>query len=224
MFLAIESSASSTFVAVGDESKSFESRSEISLFPESRGSEQLHILAREVVSQAGISWKDVKGIVVGAGPGSFTGLRLGLAFAQGIALSLKVPCIGISSFEGWVWEFVDGNSNIITLASAQRGEYFFREFDSSGRPISSSEIVPGNLILEHARKLNVVNPKIIGFVEPMELDGILVSRPTKAASGLLVIGAKRLRESVYDLLAISSITPEYLRAVSARTIAERAPK
>lgn len=222
MYLAIESSASTTFVAVGDEKRSFEKRSEISL--EAKGSEYLHILARQVISDAGIRWNDINGIIVGAGPGSFTGLRLGVAFAQGIALALKIPCVGVSSFEGWVREFLDGTSAVVTVANAQRGEFFARVFSPDGVPLSSSEIIPGSSMLDWVGKFNLDSPKFVGFVDDLPIGGGVVAKPNNAASGLLVVGADRVMASSYDLLAISGLTPEYLRAVSARTIAERAQK
>lgn len=53
----------------------------------------------EALQSANISPKDIKKIAVTIGPGSFTGVRIGLSFAKSLALSLDIPCIGISGLE-----------------------------------------------------------------------------------------------------------------------------
>jgi len=53
----------------------------------------------ELFQSASLEMKDLEGIVVGVGPGSFTGLRIGLAAAKGIAVALNIPMVGINIFE-----------------------------------------------------------------------------------------------------------------------------
>jgi len=54
---------------------------------------------RQILSQAGLTTGDLKALVVARGPGSFTGLRIGIALAKGIALAHRLPLIGVSTFE-----------------------------------------------------------------------------------------------------------------------------
>lgn len=56
-------------------------------------------LAGEVLAQAGLTTRDVQGVAVSLGPGSFTGLRIGLGFAKGIAFAGGVPLVGVSTLE-----------------------------------------------------------------------------------------------------------------------------
>ncbi|MEO1194116.1 MAG: tRNA (adenosine(37)-N6)-threonylcarbamoyltransferase complex dimerization subunit type 1 TsaB [Pseudomonadota bacterium] len=62
-------------------------------------SEQLLPLAQCVMEQAACSWDQLDAIAVSTGPGGFTGVRIGLAAAQGLALALDLPLIGLSCFE-----------------------------------------------------------------------------------------------------------------------------
>lgn len=56
-------------------------------------------LCEEILDEAGFSYKDLERIAVVTGPGSFTGVRVGVAFARGLALALDIPCVGVTSLE-----------------------------------------------------------------------------------------------------------------------------
>ncbi|WP_417806721.1 tRNA (adenosine(37)-N6)-threonylcarbamoyltransferase complex dimerization subunit type 1 TsaB [Thioclava sp.] len=61
--------------------------------------ERLMPLLEDLLSEAGANWRDLARIGVGIGPGNFTGVRIGVSAARGLALSLKIPAIGVSSLE-----------------------------------------------------------------------------------------------------------------------------
>jgi tRNA threonylcarbamoyladenosine biosynthesis protein TsaB len=62
-------------------------------------SSQLLPLAKELLAQSGLSWQSLAGLVVGIGPGSFTGLRIACGIAQGLSLGLNRPCYPVTGFE-----------------------------------------------------------------------------------------------------------------------------
>ncbi|MEQ1618144.1 MAG: tRNA (adenosine(37)-N6)-threonylcarbamoyltransferase complex dimerization subunit type 1 TsaB [Terricaulis sp.] len=61
--------------------------------------ERLAPMAREIVQEAGVEFSEIDRIVVTTGPGSFTGVRVGLSFARALALALAKPCVGVSTLE-----------------------------------------------------------------------------------------------------------------------------
>ena len=61
--------------------------------------ERLMPLLEEVLSDANANWSDLTAIGVGIGPGNFTGIRISVSAARGLALSLNIPAIGVSTFE-----------------------------------------------------------------------------------------------------------------------------
>lgn len=61
--------------------------------------ERLAPMTREAVAQAGVDFSGIDRVVVTTGPGSFTGVRVGLSFARALALTLDKPCIGVSTLE-----------------------------------------------------------------------------------------------------------------------------
>ncbi|MGH9200686.1 MAG: tRNA (adenosine(37)-N6)-threonylcarbamoyltransferase complex dimerization subunit type 1 TsaB [Vicinamibacterales bacterium] len=85
------------------------------------------------LEQAGISKSDLDLISVAAGPGAFTGLRIGLAAAQGVALTLDRPVVGVSTLDALAWtiaveapaaESGPGDALIAPWMDAQRGDVF----------------------------------------------------------------------------------------------------
>jgi len=222
VYLAIETSGPVSFVAVGDDKKTSEVSRRNDGSVEARGSESIHLMAREALQQSNSSWREIEGIVVGEGPGSFTGLRIGFGFAQGVASALKVPCLQISSFEAWIKEFEGQGSAIVAIADAQRGEYFCQTFSAQGHSLGEIVIVPGVDLVSHVQAL--VGDKVIwvGFCDVSQ-HGISANPPLKAGSSLIA-RARKLPKGGYSPLKIAELSPNYIRAVSARTLADRGKK
>ena len=61
--------------------------------------EQLMPLCQEVLEEANLIWQDISLIGVGIGPGNFTGIRIAVSAARGVALGLGIPAIGVTGFE-----------------------------------------------------------------------------------------------------------------------------
>ncbi len=61
--------------------------------------ERLMVLLQEILSEAGVEWRELDAIGVGVGPGNFTGIRISVSAARGLALSLGIPAIGVSTFQ-----------------------------------------------------------------------------------------------------------------------------
>ena len=61
--------------------------------------ERLMPLLQEVLAEGGAAWADLDRIGVGTGPGNFTGIRISVSAARGLALALEIPALGVSGFE-----------------------------------------------------------------------------------------------------------------------------
>jgi len=61
--------------------------------------ERLMPLLEEVLAEAGVTWQALDAIGVGVGPGNFTGIRIAVSAARGLALGLEVPAVGVTGFE-----------------------------------------------------------------------------------------------------------------------------
>jgi len=102
-------------------------------------------------SELGISPEKIDLLGVGIGPGSFTGLRVGLATAKGLALSLNLPIIGISSLFALAWQVRFWSGKILALLDARKGQVFAQFFQGGDNLTIISEpraIFPSQLIEE----------------------------------------------------------------------------
>jgi tRNA threonylcarbamoyladenosine biosynthesis protein TsaB len=86
------------------------------------------------LSGLGLEPRDLDGFAVTLGPGSFTGLRVGMSTVQGLALALGRPCLGVSSLDVLAVSAVGQAPSIVALVDAIRGEVFGAVYDGEGRP------------------------------------------------------------------------------------------
>lgn len=89
--------------------------------------ERLMILLEEILAEGGMAWADLTAIGVGIGPGNFTGIRISVAAARGLALGLAVPAIGISSLEAQAFGITEP---VIACLDARQGKAFIQGFNS----------------------------------------------------------------------------------------------
>lgn len=92
----------------------------------------------EVMAETGVAFPDVDLVAVTVGPGSFTGLRIGLAAARGMALAAGLPCLGITTLEA-VAESIDrrrqADRMVLAALDSKRGDIFAQAFAAVDRPL-----------------------------------------------------------------------------------------
>jgi len=106
----------------------------------SRGqAEVLLPMAVEALRQAGLTPQDLDAIAITRGPGAFTGLRIGLAAARGLALALGIPCIGVTTLEVLA-HGVSGEDRhgkiILAAVESKREDLYVQTFDEVLSPLS----------------------------------------------------------------------------------------
>lgn len=95
------------------------------------------------LSQAGLSIREIDRIAVNVGPGSFTGVRIGVSAARGFALALGCPAIGITAFEALAAETqaLTPVRPVTVLLDAHRGEIYVQSFDAAGKAASAPSVM-----------------------------------------------------------------------------------
>ena len=118
--LAIETSTEACSVALTHHGRTLE-RSEIA---PRRHAELVLPMADALLAEAGISRRMLDGVAVGRGPGAFTGVRLAVSLAQGMALGLDLPVVPVSSLAALAWDAPDNGAPVLAVIDARMGEVY----------------------------------------------------------------------------------------------------
>lgn len=92
---------------------------------------------QSMMQQAGLPMNAVEGVAVAVGPGSFTGVRVGLSTARGIGLALDIPVYGVTNLEATAAGL---NEPVTVTLDTKRGDYYTQQFDKNGKAIGEPSI------------------------------------------------------------------------------------
>lgn len=95
----------------------------------------------EVLREAGLQAKDLDAVAVSQGPGSYTGLRVGVSTAKGLCFGAKVPMIAVDTLEILAHQAEQACDNIVAMLDARRMEVYAATFDAQCRKMSPTEAV-----------------------------------------------------------------------------------
>lgn len=125
----------------------------------------LTLFIDEVIKTAGVVLSDLDGVAVSEGPGSYTGLRIGVASAKGLCYALEKPLIGVNTLQAMALGMVPPGSSMpethtlyCPMIDARRMEVYSAVFDEKGRMIreTRAEIVDENSFMEFLGKNRIV--------------------------------------------------------------------
>ena len=86
--------------------------------------ERLHVFIEEIIKEAGIALKDLSAIAVSQGPGSYTGLRIGVSAAKGLCYALDIPLIAVDTLQTLASQVTVSSGLIIPMIDAKRMEVY----------------------------------------------------------------------------------------------------
>ncbi|MDE5615471.1 MAG: tRNA (adenosine(37)-N6)-threonylcarbamoyltransferase complex dimerization subunit type 1 TsaB [Alphaproteobacteria bacterium] len=128
----------------------------------------LPLECEKFLSECRLSWRDLDAIGVVVGPGSFTGVRLGIAYAKGLGLGLDIPVVGINAFELYLAAAPDA---FVAIESG-RGDFF----------VASPKTAPQTMSIDEVETRQMECPRTVGHM-PFDLTLAPQIVRTKLAGG-----------------------------------------
>ena len=109
--------------------------------------ERLTVFIEKIMASNGLSFQELSAIAVTSGPGSYTGLRIGVSTAKGLSYALDLPLLSVNSLDGILAQGRKAypNQTICAMIDARRMEVFSKICDAKGevlKPISADELTP----------------------------------------------------------------------------------
>jgi tRNA threonylcarbamoyladenosine biosynthesis protein TsaB len=194
-----------------------------------------------LLTEHGLRPADVRGIAVDVGPGSFTGVRVGVATAKAMAFGLSVPVVGVESLEALAVAAGPADAPLLVLRDARAGEAYFglyRPLATPASPEAPPPAPPSRLMKASRGRADAIRAALeersiaraIAVGEDAErlaitlpLTGLLAGVRTEAAgpAAILALALPRLRAGTTD--DVDALAPRYLQpSTPERRLEERA--
>jgi tRNA threonylcarbamoyl adenosine modification protein YeaZ len=145
MILIINTSGNNLEFVLGDKYKSVEVEKQSIALP---------LECERFIAESGATWRDITAIGVVVGPGSFTGIRLGIAYAKGIAMGLSIPVVGISAFD----LYLAATPDAFVAIDSGRGDFF----------VGANGLEPQTMGIEELETKQMEWPRTVGH-RPFDL-------------------------------------------------------
>ncbi len=225
LLLSVETSTQACSVALH---KNGELLSYKEIFTSRSAASQLAVMIRDVIAEAQHTPSDLQGIVVAAGPGSYTGLRIGVATAKGMCYALGIPLIAINTLHLMISQVIDAwkqTPSLISTASAKdllwcpmldaRRMEVYCMLGSSGLEVI--EPVQAKVIDENSFASHLAHSDIVFFGEGADKCKDVIQHPRThflsdilpLASGMGKLGYEKWQAGLVEDLA--SFEPFYLK-------------
>ncbi|RZJ73989.1 tRNA (adenosine(37)-N6)-threonylcarbamoyltransferase complex dimerization subunit type 1 TsaB [Flavobacterium sp.] len=152
LILNIETATKNCSVALAEDGKTLASR-EIS-GPGYSHAEKLHVFIDEVIAEAGKKFSDLKAVAVSRGPGSYTGLRIGVSAAKGLCFALEIPLISVDTLQVLAAQAKVPDGLLIPMLDARRMEVYSAIFSADLNQIreTKAEIITEESFTEISEK------------------------------------------------------------------------
>lgn len=216
LILNIETSTKTCSIAIGNKGKLLackEIRSDHFVH-----GERLHQLIRDLFDECKLALEELSAIAISAGPGSFTGLRIGVASAKGIAYALKTPLISVLTTDLMMacynCENVPKNAIIFPMIDARREEVYTAGYNANKSIIFpvKAQIVNDEFLcsLKEYKQVYFIGDGAVKFSEKIKHDNIIIDPcHLMSATGMIELSYKKLIAKKVENLAY--FNPYYLK-------------
>jgi tRNA threonylcarbamoyladenosine biosynthesis protein TsaB len=220
VFLALETSTLTLSLALyereGDDVRILEQREE---GPPRKVSEMLPRAVFDLLESHGQTLRGLQGISFGIGPGSFTGLRIGLATVKALAYAAQLPVGSVSSLAAAALEGEEG-ALLIPCEVARRGELYFGRFRRKGQQVTAEGAEDAGTVAQFAELLRetpdavAMGPGVVAYRAELEAAGVDAARLRDVPHHPTASAVARLCQvpTTFDQQALFALEPHYVRA------------
>jgi len=178
--------------------------------------ERLHDFINKLMDESGVSMQDLAAVAVSKGPGSYTGLRIGVSAAKGLCYALDIPLISVSTLHSLSLQVTskDNNACIVPMLDARRMEVYSAIFSNSHKEIREirAEILTENSFYEYLDKYRVhfIGNGVEKFAKICQNENaIFVKNKLPSAKEMATVSYIKFQNK--DFVDVSYWEPHYLK-------------
>ena len=167
----------------------------------------LPILSKQIINKALLSFEDLDAICISAGPGSFTGLRIGMSYAKGIALALNIPIVPISTFDSLAHD--NTVKKLSVLIYSHGNTFYICEYNLDNGKLSKST-EPKVILKENVLKLshNIIFNGPQNIFEDLKAHNLKIEFKELSVENIIKISQKNFR--LLKTKSLDNLVPEYV--------------
>lgn len=221
--LAIDTSATAASVAVAEDDKII---GEYFINTKLTHSQTLIPMAEQLIKSVSLSVNDIDAVAVNAGPGSFTGVRIGVAAAKGIAFANDLPCVSVSTLQSMAYNMLENDCVVCGVMDARCQQVYnalFRVNDKSVERLTDDRALS---LEDLKRELEQINDKVVLVGDGTEItkkyfNGKLlnvvsapINKRIQNASSTAMVAYEMIKEG--KTVSSDELMPVYLRLPQAQ--------
>ena len=201
--LGIESSSRKLSVGLMKEKSFFELNSE----KINDTANSLPQLSKKIISNASLGFEDLDAICISAGPGSFTGLRIGMSYAKGIAMALDIPIVPVSTFDSLAYNNL--SEELSTLIYSHGNTFYICKYNlDNGILLKSSE--PKSILKENFLELShdIVFNGPMNIFEDLKANNLKIEFKDLSVNNIIKIAHQNFK--LLKTKSLDNLVPEYV--------------
>nr|ADI16933.1 inactive homolog of metal-dependent proteases, putative molecular chaperone [uncultured Marinimicrobia bacterium HF0010_18O13] len=164
-------------------------------------------LSKKIINNASLSFEDLDTICISAGPGSFTGLRVGMSYAKGIAMALDIPIVPVSTFDSLAYN--NASKELSTLIYSHGNTFYICEYSlNNGILLKSSE--PKSILKEDVLELsnNIVLNGPMNIFEDLKAHNLKIEFKELSVNNIVKIAHQNFK--LLKTKSLDNLVPEYV--------------